>query len=65
MVFLAILKVLEPRVEKAVFVVFEKVTHDYTARFVSDLAGNPEDRVSHNEAHIRLELESRAILSLY
>ena len=23
-----------------------------TARFVSDLVGNPEDRVSHNEAHI-------------
>ena len=23
----------------------------YTARFVSDLVGNPEDRFSHNEAH--------------
>ena len=23
-----------------------------TARFVSDLVGNPEDRFSHNEAHI-------------
>ena len=23
-----------------------------TARFVSDLVGNPEDRSSHNEAHI-------------
>ena len=25
-----------------------------TARFVSDLVGNPEDRFSHNEAHIRV-----------
>ena len=25
-----------------------------TARFVSDLVGNPEDRFSHNEAHMRL-----------
>ena len=25
---------------------------DCTARFVSDLVGNPEDRFSHNEAHI-------------
>ena len=25
---------------------------DFTARFVSDLVGNPEDRFSHNEAHI-------------
>ena len=24
-----------------------------TARFVSDLVGNPEDRFSHNEAHIK------------
>ena len=24
----------------------------FTARFVSDLVGKPEDRVSHNEAHI-------------
>ena len=24
-----------------------------TARFVSDLVGNPEDRFSHNEAHLR------------
>ena len=24
----------------------------FTARFVSDLVGNPEDRFSHNEAHI-------------
>ena len=27
---------------------------DCTARFVSDLVGNPEDRFSHNEAHIAL-----------
>ena len=26
----------------------------YTARFVSDLVRNPEDRFSHNEAHIQL-----------
>ena len=25
-----------------------------TARFVSDLVGNPEDRFSHNEAHINM-----------
>ena len=25
-----------------------------TARFVSDLVGNPEDRFSHNEAHLKL-----------
>ena len=25
-----------------------------TARFISDLVGNPEDRFSHNEAHIFL-----------
>ena len=25
---------------------------DCTARFVSDLVGNPDDRFSHNEAHI-------------
>ena len=24
----------------------------YTARFVSDLVGNPEDRFSHNDAHL-------------
>ena len=24
----------------------------YTVRFVSDLVGNPEDRFSHNEAHM-------------
>ena len=28
-----------------------------TARFVSDLVGNPEDRFSHNEAHIGSRLE--------
>ena len=26
-----------------------------TARFVSDLVGNPEDRFSHNEAHILID----------
>ena len=31
---------------------------DCTARFVSDLVGHPEDRFSHNEAHILLSLES-------
>ena len=30
---------------------------DCTARFVSDLVGNPEDRFSHNEAH-RISLVS-------
>ena len=25
-----------------------------TARFVSDLVGNPEDRFSHNEAHVHV-----------
>ena len=28
------------------------ISSDRTARFVSDLVGNPEDRFSHNEAHI-------------
>ena len=27
---------------------------DFTARFVWDLVGNPEDRFSHNEAHINI-----------
>ena len=26
-----------------------------TARFVSDLVGNPEDRISHNEAQLRFD----------
>ena len=29
-----------------------------TARFVSDLVGKPEDRFSHNKAHIKLSLNS-------
>ena len=29
---------------------------DCTARFVSDLVGNPEDRFSHNEAHMTSRL---------
>ena len=28
-----------------------------TARFVSDLVGNPQDRFSHNEAHIKVVFE--------
>ena len=28
--------------------------YDCTARFMSDLVGNPEDRFSHNEAHIKV-----------
>ena len=36
---------------------------DCTARFVSDLVGNPEDRFSHNEVHILLVLVSVLVLS--
>ena len=32
-----------------------------TARFVSDLVGNPEDRFSHNEAHMRKHTFSRVV----
>ena len=35
---------LNPKFEVSIFC-------DSTARFVSDLVGNPEDRISHNEAH--------------
>ena len=28
----------------------------FTARFMSELAGNPEDRFSHNEAHFAVQL---------
>ena len=31
---------------------------DCTARFVSDLVGNPEDQFSHNEAHIMFFIQS-------
>ena len=30
-----------------------------TARFVSDLVGNPEDRFSHNEAQMSFDLDSQ------
>ena len=32
-----------------------------TARFLSDLVGNPEDRFSHNEAHLYLQLLAATI----
>ena len=37
-----------------------------TARFVADLVGNPEDRFSHNEAHIKyFQLFCHKIQSLF
>ena len=36
-----------------------------TARFVSDLVGNPEDRFSHNEAHIEVQSQLTSILRHY
>ena len=35
-----------------------------TARFVSDLVGNPEDRFSHNEAHIYVTVRKEKSLPL-
>ena len=33
-----------------------------TARFISDLVGNPEDRFSHNEAHMIKQIFGRNML---
>ena len=38
---------------------------DCTARFVSELVGHPEDRFSHNEAHMICGFESRIGNSFY
>ena len=44
----------EPRHEKTSFLHMRKKAHISCAAawFVSDLVGNPEDRFSHDEAHI-------------
>ena len=32
-----------------------------TARFVSDQVGNPEDRLSHNEAHLIIQIQRQSL----
>ena len=39
----------------------DQLRSNCTAWFMSDLVGNPEDRFSHNEAHITIRVEEEKI----